>query len=70
MAKSFARTDKFGNPYKVVGIKDKKENGFPYGYVEIKGQLYKLDVSPAEKEGTEYWVRMTQLKKRPSNSGF
>ncbi len=62
-------TDKFGNPYQVIGCKDKKENGFAVGYVELGGKLYKLEPSEAKKDGVEYWIRVTHIKKnnRPTS---
>ena len=62
MAKRIS-TDRFGNPYQVVGCKDKKGNGFPVGYVELGGKLYKLEPSESQKEGTALWIRVTQVKK-------
>ena len=57
-------TDKFGNPYQVIGCKDKNGSGFPKGYVELGGKLYKLEPSPAQKDGVETWIRVTQMKKQ------
>lgn len=56
--------DRFGNPYQVIGCKDKKGNGFSQGYVELGGKLYKLEPSVASKDGVEYWVKVTQVKKQ------
>lgn len=58
------RNDKFGNKYIVVGCKDKKDNGFPVGYVELGSKLYKLEPSPANKDGVHTWIRVTQVKKK------
>ena len=60
-------TDKFGNPYQVIGMKDKKGTGFPKGYVELCGKLYKIEVSDSKKDGVEAWVRVTQVKKQSQN---
>ena len=68
MANNF-REDKFRQQYTVVGCKDKKGTGFPKGYLKIGGQLYKLEPSPAQKEGVETWIRVTKMK-RSSNAGF
>jgi hypothetical protein len=56
------RTDRFGNPYTVVGFKNNK-NGFPVAYAELGNQLYKLEVTHAKKEGIELWCRITKVKK-------
>lgn len=60
--------DKFGNSYAVVSCKDKKGTGFPKGFIEIKGKLYKLEPSPSQKEGVDMWIRVTEMKKQNSNS--
>lgn len=61
--------DRFGNEYTLVGLKDKRSTGYGKGYIEIKGQLYKLEHSPANKEGYTGWVKVTKLKKqaKPTN---
>lgn len=64
------RTDKFGNDYTVVGCKDKKGTGYPKGYIEIKGDLYKIEPSKSDKEGVELWVRVTKMKKNSGNKKF
>lgn len=56
--------DRFGNNYQVIGCKDKKETGFPKGYIELKGVLYKLEPSEAKKDGVDYWVKVTEMKKQ------
>lgn len=61
-------TDRFGNPYQVIGCKDKKGNGFPSGYVELGGKLYKLEPSSSNKEGVDMWIRVTQVKKQNNQS--
>lgn len=61
-------TDRFGNPQAIVGMKDKKGNGFPYGFVEIKGTLYKVEVSNSNKEGVEAWVKITKVTPRAKNN--
>ncbi|MEA9415918.1 hypothetical protein [Flavobacterium sp. PL02] len=63
-------TDRFGNPYQLVGCKDKKGTGFYSGYMELGGKLYKIEPSPANKEGVGYWVKVTLVKKRPAHSGM
>lgn len=64
------RTDKFGNPYIVVGCKDKKGTGFPKGYVELGGKLYKLEPSDSQKEGTAMWIRVTRVNKNRQNTSM
>lgn len=62
--KKFINTDKFGNPYQVIGCRDKKGTGFSKGFVELGGKLYKLEPSTANKEGVEAWVRVTLMDKK------
>lgn len=62
--------DRFGNDYILVGLKDKKGTGFPKGYAEIKGQLYKIEFSESKKEGTEGWVKLTKVVKQKSSGQF
>jgi hypothetical protein len=62
--------DRFGNPFQVIGCKDKKGTGFCKGYVELGGKLYKLEPSPAKKDGVEAWIKVTQVKKQPQHSGM
>ncbi|MGL3000510.1 hypothetical protein [Flavobacterium sp. RSSB_23] len=57
-------TDKFGQKYQVVGCKDKKGTGFPKGYVELGGKLYRLEPSNSNKDGVEMWIRVTAVKKQ------
>lgn len=64
-----AQNDRFGNPQVVVGLKDKKGTGFPKGYIEIKGTLYKITTSPSNKDGVHEWVTLTQMSKQ-NNRGF
>ncbi len=70
MAGNYISKDKFGNEYQVVGCKDKKETGFPKGFIEIKGQLYKLEPSESKKEGVEVWIKVTKMEKRKTSKGF
>lgn len=60
-------TDKFGNPYQVVGMKDKKGTGFPKGYIELGNKLYKIEVSESKKDDVHAWVRVTEVKKQAQN---
>jgi hypothetical protein len=62
--------DRFGNPYQVIGCKDKKGTGFPKGYVELGAKLYKLEPSDAKKDGVDVWIKVTQVKKQPQNSSM
>ena len=62
--------DKFGNEYQLVGCKDKKGNGFSAGFFEMKGQLFKVEPSVAQKEGYEFWVKITKVKPRKKASNW
>lgn len=64
---AFVTKDKFGNTKMVIGLKDKKGSGFPKGYGEIKGKLYKFEVSEANKDGIEKWVTVTEVEKKQNN---
>jgi len=68
--RAFIKNDRFGNPFQVIGCKDKKGNGFSVGYVELKGQLYKLEPSPATKDGVEHWIKVTAVKKQTQHSSM
>lgn len=57
-------TDRFGNPYQLIGCKDKKGTGFAVGYIELGGKLYKVEPSQAQKDGVLYWVKITAVKKQ------
>jgi hypothetical protein len=63
-------TDRFGQAYQLVSCKDKKGTGFSSGYIELGGKLYKVEPSEAKKDGVEFWVRITAVKKRPTNSSM
>lgn len=64
-----AQLDRFGNEQVVVGLKDKKGTGFPKGYIEVKGDLFKITTSQSNKEGVMEWVTLTKMKKQGSR-GF
>lgn len=66
--KKLIKTDRFGNPFQVIGCRDKKGNGFPVGYVELGGKLYKLEPSQANKDGVDTWIRVTAVKKQTAAS--
>lgn len=66
---NYVKYDKQNRPYKLVSLK-KNKNGFPVGYVEIGGSLYKIDISPAKKEGVELWAKFTKLPRRQNSFGF
>lgn len=70
MAGKYIKTDRFGNPYQVIGCKDERGTGFPKGYIELGGKLYKIEPSKASKEGVEVWVKVTQVKKQPKHSSM
>lgn len=55
------REDRFGQLTMLVACKPNK-NGYPVGYLEIGGKLYKLEPSQANKEGVLYWIKATQCK--------
>ncbi|GEL11814.1 hypothetical protein SAMN05192550_2810 [Flavobacterium glycines] len=61
--------DKFGNPQVVVGLKDKSGSGYPKGFIEIGGSLFKITTSPSNKEGVHEWVTLTKMQKN-RNRGF
>lgn len=63
-------TDRFGNPYQLIGCKDVKGTGFSKGYIELGGKLYKLEPSPASKEGVDFWIKVTQVKAQPKHSSM
>lgn len=72
---AYANKDRFGNDYTVVGCYDKKGKGYPVGYVELKGQLYKIEPSEAQKdkqnrkgEDLLSWVKITKVQKRSQAS--
>lgn len=64
----YTKTDRFGNRYQVVGCKPNK-NGYPVGYVEVGGKLFKLEPSESNKDGVHSWIRVTELKKDRGRSG-
>jgi len=64
-----SRIDRFGNMTMLIGCKENK-NGYPVGYLEIGNTLYKVEPSPANKDGVLYWVKLTKLNKRNNSSRF
>ena len=62
-------TDRFGNPYQLISCKGNK-NGFPVGYITLGGKLYKIEPSPAQKDGVLFWVKVTAIKKQPTQSSM
>lgn len=66
----FIKNDRFGNPFQVIGCKDVKGTGFPKGYVELGGKLYKLEPSQAKKDGVEVWIKVTAVKKQAQNTSM
>jgi len=62
--------DRFGNPYQLIGCKDKKDTGFAKGYVELGGKLYKIEPSTAQKDGVLFWVKITLVKKNQGNKSM
>ena len=70
-----AKPDKYGNMYQSVPCTDDK-NDNPVGWIEIKGQLYKIQPAPADsgqqdRKGRDItaWVRITQMSKRKRGNG-
>lgn len=61
--RDYTRTDRFGNPTKLVGCKPNK-NGFPVGYLEIGNQLYKLEPSKSNNEKYSHWIKVTKIVKK------
>lgn len=73
MGKSYINTDRFGQPYQVVGCKEvegKDGNTYNKGFVELGGKLYKIEVSAAEKEGVQHWVRVTRVDQKKKHSSM
>ncbi len=62
-------TDRFGNPYQLIGCKPNKK-GFPVGYAELGGKLYKIEPSEAKKEGVDFWVKITAVKKNAKHTSM
>lgn len=71
------RTDRFGNSYTLKRTTKKKgktgDTEFNHAYFEIGKQLYKIEVSEAEKEGKyensgDYWVKVTKSKPKQKGS--
>lgn len=61
MAK-YARTDRFGNQYLLVGCKLNKK-GYPVGYAELGGKLYKIEPAKSNKDGVEEWIKITRVQR-------
>lgn len=61
------KTDRFGNPYQVIGCKDNR-NGYPVGYAELGGKLYKVEPSESKNEKYSHWVKLTLVKKQRAGS--
>lgn len=69
MAQNNVKTDRFGNPYQLIGCKENK-NGFPVGYVELGGKLYKIEPSEAKKDGFLYWVKVTRVDQKKKHTSM
>lgn len=69
MAQNNVKTDRFGNPYQLVSCKENK-NGFPVGYVELGGKLYKIEPSEAKKDGVLYWVKVTKVDQKKKHTSM
>jgi len=69
--KNQSQTDRFGNRYIVVGLRDKTGKGYPKGFAEIKSTLYKIEVSDSNKQDVESWVKITEMpRKKQGGGGF
>ena len=62
------RTDRFGNETALAVIK--KKGDFGIAYFEFGNQLFKIDISPARKEGIELWAKITKLRSRRGGGGM
>lgn len=47
--------------YEYISKRDNKQYSSNKGFIEINGNLFSLKVSKAEKEGVEYWIKITDL---------
>jgi hypothetical protein len=56
------RRDPLGRLTQLVKCKLSKR-GFPVGYMELGGKLYKVEPSEGKKDGVIYWVKVTLLDK-------
>ncbi len=75
------RTDRFGNPYElrrmnaVINKSSGEEvDGAFVGYVEIKGDLYKIETSSMSEDKMkngkhQRWMKVTKKPKRQNNRG-
>ena len=63
------KNDRFGNPYQLIGCKP-NDKGFCKGFIELKGQLYKIEPSTSNNEKYGYWVKVTKVSKRTSNTSM
>ena len=68
MAK-YVKNDRFGNPYQLIGCKPNK-NGFPVGYVELGGKLYKLEPSLSNNEKYSHWIKVTAVRKQSKSTSM
>lgn len=50
----------------LIGMK-KDSNGFPIGFFSVRDKLFRVQISPSNKDGVESWVRITACKKKPSS---
>lgn len=65
----YVKSDRFGNPYQLIGCKA-NDKGFCKGYIELGGKLYKVEPSKSDNEKYGYWVKVTQVKKRPNHTSM
>ena len=76
------QTDRFGNETQLLSLKEKISkgeiiNGVYVGYLEVKGVLFKLEVSNANREfetkGKKVsgkWCKVTKMEKRRESKGW
>jgi len=57
-------SDRFGRPMIIVGLKDKKGNGFPKAYATLQNKMYKFEVTASNKDGVESWLKITKIEKK------
>lgn len=64
--------DKFGRPQKIIKLTVRERNGrerFPSGMIRIAGKAYKVELSPAKKDGVAGWLVFTELRNQPNSFG-
>lgn len=59
---------KYRIPSALVAMKEGR-GGFPVGFVELGGTVYKIETAQSNKEGIVGWVKLTKTRARSSGSG-